>query len=49
MTLIITELSEIGIVMVGDTAQTVESLNADHTIGDRAFAGPHQGFARSET
>jgi len=39
MTLIITELSPFGIVMVGDTAQTVDSLNADRTIGERAFFG----------
>ena len=39
MTLIITELSELGIVMVGDTAQTIDCLNPNHTVEERAFKG----------
>ncbi len=39
MTLIITELSSLGIVMVGDTAQSVESLLPNRAIGERAFFG----------
>jgi len=39
MTLIITELSKLGIAMAADTALTVESLNPRRTIEDRAFNG----------
>jgi hypothetical protein len=39
MTLIITELSDLGIVMVGDTAQTVDSITPAGTVRDRAFYG----------
>ncbi|MCJ7431053.1 hypothetical protein MUO83_07590 [Candidatus Bathyarchaeota archaeon] len=39
LTLIITELSRLGIVMVGDTAQTVDSVTPRGTIQDRAFYG----------
>jgi hypothetical protein len=39
LTLIITELSTLGIVMVGDTAQTVESITPRGTAQERAFYG----------
>ena len=39
MTLIITELSHLGIIMVGETAQTVECLAPNHTIQERSFVG----------
>lgn len=39
MTLIITALSDLGIVMVGDTSITEDCLNANRTIGERAFSG----------
>ena len=39
LTLIITELSRLGIVMVGDTARTVDSVTPSGKIQDRAFYG----------
>jgi hypothetical protein len=39
MTLIITELSSLGIIMVGETAQTVDCLAPDHTTQERSFVG----------
>lgn len=39
MTLILTELSDFGIAMAADTAQTVQSVNASGLIEDRAFYG----------
>ena len=39
MTLIITELSRLGIIMVGETAQTVTSMAPNHTVQDRSFFG----------
>ena len=39
LTLIITEVSSLGIVMVGDTAQTIDSVNSEGLIVDRAFFG----------
>lgn len=39
MTLIITELSDFGIVMVGDTAQTIDSITPSGTMQNRAFYG----------
>lgn len=39
VTLIITELSSFGIIMVGETAETVDCLAPDHTATERAFAG----------
>ena len=39
MTLIITELSRLGIIMVGETAQTVTSIAPNHTVQDRSFFG----------
>jgi hypothetical protein len=39
MTLIITELSSLGIIMVGETAETVDCLAPDYTIQERSFVG----------
>lgn len=39
MTLIITSLSELGITMIGDTTFTENCLNANRTMGERAFMG----------
>jgi len=39
MTLILTELTPLGIVMVGDTAITYENLMPDHTIQSRSLNG----------
>lgn len=39
MTLIITELSPLGIIMVGETAYTVTSLAPNHTLQERSFFG----------
>ncbi len=39
MTLILSEFTRLGIVMVGDTAITIDSLMPDHTIQPRSLIG----------